>query len=293
MEVDSDVTVPSKRRPEEGAETGPPGQPPSRPQEVGARPADSGTSSDKRQRTAEQLAAGGGGGDDAASSLLPLRPLTEQAASRLQRLGSPELEQEEEAEALTAWLQAPLPITAREQEQEAAQHRLVWDSSAAAEALGPGTAARLADQLYDLNLAADGVGIGDDAGGTPMDADSAAAAAPVAGPGSPQAAAVAAAAGSGDPPQRQGEASGSPRQALISRLAEADAAAPIQLLPLEALDKEPLLHEFQRQRAAAARAEQTAKAVAAAAALRGRLAELEGMEAEEGEEDEVVFLPGP
>lgn len=60
------------------------------------------------------------------------------------------------------------------------------------------------------------------------------------------------------------------RDPLIRDLAAADAAAPIQMLSLDALSKNPLLQQYQQQRAVEQRAEQTARAVAAGAAFRAQ-----------------------
>ena len=60
------------------------------------------------------------------------------------------------------------------------------------------------------------------------------------------------------------------RDPLIRDQTAADAAAPIQMLSLDALSKNPLLQQYQQQRAVEQRAEQTARAVAAGAAFRAQ-----------------------
>jgi hypothetical protein len=218
---------------------------------------DSGASSDKRQRQVTAAAASTDAAD-VCSSLLPLQPLTAAAVERLQRQGSGQAEQE--AAALQALLaehgppqQAPvldydpLALSAAllpEGEGEQLQRQLQAGSSQ--------PASSLASQLSDLLL---------------LDLRHESGAAATAG-----SSLLNEGAAHQQPQQeQQQEQQGQCPDPLISHLAEADAAAPIQMLQLEALSRNPLLQQFQERRLAAARAEQTARAVAAAAALRRQL----------------------
>lgn len=256
-----------------------------------AAPADSGTSSDKRRRQAGQQQQAAPAQDDASSSLLPLQPLSAEAASRLQRLGSPEEEQEKEAEALVSMLGAAPG-------GQQASHPA--DGGFGDDELGRSGALQLAGQLEALHLepplepdtnpatrpGPSGMAIDADATAQGVGLQQPQAAGP---PGSPQAAAAAAeavaAAAEASSPRRQspGAELGPRADPVIRRLVEAEAAEPIQMLPLDALTKNPLLQQFQQQRQAAARAAETARAVAAAEALRQQ-----GMGLNEEEDDEVV-----
>lgn len=206
----------------------------------------SGSSSDKRQRRqAGQAACNRGGGDDEpTSSLLPIQPLTAEAAERLQRQGSPELEEEDEGAALAAML-APQPGDSSSGGSTAGE---VWDAPFLAQlGSGDGDAAGSSD-----------VDMVDEAGSTVNGSGGSFGAAP----GSPQAAAAAAA------DQRRAGEGPAPPDPVIRRLAQQEEAAPIQMLDLGALSKNPLLQQFQLRQAAERQAEQRARALAAAAVLR-------------------------
>lgn len=270
--------------------------------EAASGPADSGSSSDKRQRQRQELQAGlsPAAADDVSSSLLPLQPLTQEAARRLQRLGSPEEEQEEEGAALAQMLGGPNgPAGGEAGGGDDALLGLTGQRDRTAVA----ASTALADQLSELHLvpgSSQELALADIAGpdsldsGMSIDTDDVAARAllqdgPPPTPGSPAAAAQRAAAAAAaiagaaspraSPPGGQplagaaaAAAAGQPggREPLIRDLAAADAEQPIQMLPLEALSKNPLLQQYQQQRAAELRAQQTAQAVAAGAAFRAQ-----------------------
>lgn len=197
---------------------------------------------------------------------LPLQPLTAEAAKHLHRLGSPELEEEAEAAALAAMLTAEPPPQHQQHPPGPADDASASDPqlaqlSEAFEPLQPdgGDAAMAeADSQGQLSEGSDAEAL----------------------PGSPQQAAAAASAEwAPEEEQRRQQ-----RDPLISHRVEEDCAAPIQMLSLEALSRNPLLQQFQLQRAAAARAEQTARAVAAATALN----KADGFSRPEHDEDEVA-----
>ena len=264
--------------------------------ESASGPADSGSSSDKRQRQQGKAppAVAVAVADDASSSLLPLQPLTEAAARRLQRLGSPEEEQEEEGEALAQLLGGPDGPGG--EAAPSSEDPLLGLPGQHPENPAAAASTALADQLSELHLVPGSSGelalsssAGPDSfgGGMSIDIDTHDVAArvlledgPPPLPGSPAAAeraARTAAAASPRASPRGGQPLGpaaaaaagqrGAREPLIRELAAADAAEPIQMLPLEALSKNPLLQQFQQQRAAEARAQQTARAVAAGAAF--------------------------
>lgn len=267
---------------------------------AGSVPADSGSSSDKRQRQQSKAppAVAVAVADDASSSLLPLQPLTEEAARRLQRLGSPEEEQEEEGAALAQLLGGPGGPAG--EAAPSSEDPLLGLPGQHPENPAAAASTALADQLSELHLVPGSSGelalsssAGPDSfgGGMSIDIDTHDVAArvqledgPPPLPGSPAAAERAARAATaasprasprgGQPlgPETAAAAAGQQgaRELLIRELAAADAAEPIQMLPLEALSKNPLLQQFQQQRAAEARAQQTARAVAAGAALRAQ-----------------------
>ena len=307
MDVDGEEGMHSKRKPQDdtAADAGWSRQPhgsSAAADPACEQPTASGTSSDKRQKLAAAAAAAGAAApDDVSSSLLPLHPLTSEAAERLQRLGSPELEVEDETATLEAMLAAPPPPAdaAQREQGSAGAGGGEWGHGDASGQ--PGSPTLLASQLSDLHL--EGGLAGSTVDSTPMDADAEAELPAVAGaaspsPGSPQAAATAAASQQLALRGQQQEADraeeerrglgGGGGDPLISHLAAADAAAPIQMLSLDALDRNPLLHQFQQQRLQAVRAEQMARAVAAAAVLHGQLSGREAME--EVEDDEEVTL---
>lgn len=208
----------------------------------------SGSSSDKRQRRQQGPAASGGGDDDEpTSSLLPIQPLTEEAAQRMRRQGSPELEEEEEGTALAAML-APQPAV----------------DSASGSGIGKLGDALLLSQLGGKGtdtLGSSDVDMAAEPGGTAAGSSGS----PGALPGSPQAAAAAAA----EQPHLQGEGREQTLlDPIIRHLSQMDDAAPIQLLDVDALSKNPRLQQYQLQRAAERAAEQRGRALAAAAALR-------------------------
>ena len=215
-----------------------------------ARAALSGSSSDKRQRRVQGLAMGSGGDDEPTSTLLPLQPLTAEAAQRMQRQGSPELEEEEEGAALAAML-APQP----------ADVNITSGGSGGGEPNEDPLLAQLSGSSSDAFAGSD-ADMAADPGGAGGGGSSGSPGAP---PGSPQAAAAAAA--DQQHPQGPGQRQAQP-DPIIRHLAQQEDAAPIQLLDVDALSKNPRLLQYQLQRAAEQQAQQRARALAAAASLR-------------------------